>query len=505
MKKRKLTLINISIFFFLFSTLALNAEDKKLSLDECLKTAFEKNRRLEISKVQMQIAQNKYEQVLTSFYPIINAKLGGFYINKGYQFKTPGSTITLDPQFVDLQSTALAQSQLSLQGISPDTVGQDNYLAAFAATKSQIGSNISGLKVDEQVVDVTSKWTGTGSLDLIYPLYTGGKRRAYKKIQSLGVENAKTSNDQTVMDVIFDIKKLYYLSVMTGELVVTVNTLIDEMNVSLEIVEKSYKTDKNLEISKADYLKHKMAVEQVKLIKMQIEKNKRDLSRALAFVVGMEGNVGVIPKSADLSEFPLINLNLNDHDIESKVISFNPDWKNLERTINMQAENIKISKSEYSPTIALVGNLGFLENNKDLGNVLNIDQRNYTVGLVMEIPIFNGFLTKKKIAEKKLEMLALKSQSLLVKDALKMEVVNLLNQLASISNELKLEEDSFLLSLELIEAQNVAYNIDKKKWEDLLNAQTYSAFISAQISLMKFEKLVVQCKLNKLIGNEIIK
>jgi outer membrane protein TolC len=378
---------------------------------------------------------------------MINAKLGGFYINKGYQFKTPGSVIKLDPQFVDLQSTALAQSQLSLQGVSAETIGQDNYLAALSATKSQIASNIQGLNVEEQVVDVTSKWTGTGSLDLVYPLYTGGKRRSYKKIQQMGIENAKTSNDQTVMDVVFDIKKIYYLSVLSKELLVIVDTLIDEMNVSLEIIEKLYKTDKNLEISKADYLKHKMAVEQIKLIKLQIERNKRDLSRALAFVIGIEENEGVVPKSLDLSEFSIIAVDLKDRNIEDNIISFNPDWKMLEKNISMQEENIKISKSEYYPTIALIGNLGFLENNKDLGNVLNIDERNYTIGLVMDIPIFNGFLTKKKIAEKKLEMLALKHQSMLVKDALKMEVVNILNQMSSISNEIKLEEDSYLLSL----------------------------------------------------------
>jgi hypothetical protein len=80
-----------------------------------------------------------------------------------------------------LQSTALAQSQLSLQGVSAETIGQDAYLAQLNATKGLIASNISGIKVDEQVVDITSKWTGTGSLDLVYPLYTGGKRRAYKK------------------------------------------------------------------------------------------------------------------------------------------------------------------------------------------------------------------------------------------------------------------------------------------------------------------------------------
>jgi hypothetical protein len=78
-----------------------------------------------------------------------------------------------------------------------------------------------------------------------------------------------------MMDVVFDIKRLYYLSVLTGELQQIVSDLIEEMNVSLELIEKMYKTDKNLEISKADYLKHKIAVEQIKLIKLQIEKKQK--------------------------------------------------------------------------------------------------------------------------------------------------------------------------------------------------------------------------------------
>jgi hypothetical protein len=55
-----------------------------------------------------------------------------------------------------------------------------------------------------------------------------------------------------------------------------------------------------------------------------------------------------------------------------------------------------------------------------------------------------------------------------------------------------------------VDAETMAYQIDKKKWEDLLNAQVYRSFISAQLSLMKFERLVAQGDLNKLIGNEIL-
>jgi outer membrane protein len=153
----------------------------------------------------------------------------------------------------------------------------------------------------------------------------------------------------------------------------------------------------------------------------------------LAFVIGIEGDVNVTPKSVDLSEFAMLTLELNNIEIESKILSFNPDWKTLENSLTMQEENIKISKGDYHPTVALIGSLGFMDNNKDTGNVYNIDERNYTVGLVMEIPIFNGFITKKKIAEKRLEMQALNSQSLLVKEAIKMKVVNLLNQMLSLS------------------------------------------------------------------------
>jgi len=494
-----------SIFLlFCFGMSSVFAEDKTLSLEECLKIAFEKNRRLDISKVQVQIAKNRYEQVLSSFYPLISAKLGGFYINKGPQFKNPAINIALDPQFVDLQATAIAQSQLSLQGVTAATVGQDAYLAQLNATKGMITSNISGIQVDEQVSDITSKWTGTGSLDLVYPLYTGGKRRAYKKIQSVGVDNAQIANEQVMMEVVFDVKRLYYLSVLAKELHQIVSDLIEEMNVSLELIEKMYKTDKDLEISKADYLKHKIAVEQIKLIKLQIEKNRRDLAKALAFIIGIEGDDNVLPKSMELAEFAMLSLNLNNIQIEKKIISFNPDWKTLENALIMQGENIKVSQGDYYPTLALVGSLGFLENNKDTGNVYNIDERNYTVGLALEIPLFNGFLTKKKITEKRLEMQALNSQALLVKEAIRMKVVNLLNQISSLSNEMELEELSLKLSLDLVDAETMAYNIDKKKWEDLLNAQVYRSFINAQLLIMRFERLIVQGELNKLIGNEIL-
>jgi hypothetical protein len=57
MKRFKLIRQFIICIFLFFCMFGVIAEEKTLSLDECLKIAFEKNRRIDISKVQVQIAQ----------------------------------------------------------------------------------------------------------------------------------------------------------------------------------------------------------------------------------------------------------------------------------------------------------------------------------------------------------------------------------------------------------------------------------------------------------------
>ena len=168
------------IVLLALATLCLYA--KPLSLNEAISIALENNRHLKISKLAVDIAEAQYQQALSARYPQLTATVQATRMDEAPLFEMAGN-VALPPQ---------------LSG------------ALYAMT---------GTPMPSLPVSLDTKITGrdvmSSSLNVVYPLYTGGKIDALIKQanlnQTLQNEEARRSELEVIYDVKIDEAKSDYM------------------------------------------------------------------------------------------------------------------------------------------------------------------------------------------------------------------------------------------------------------------------------------------------------
>jgi len=100
--------------------------------------------------------------------------------------------------------------------------------------------------------------TARGTLEMTYPVYTGGKIEAIINQAKLNKELAKVSIIRSENDVVFDVKKYYYGYILTNELYEIVNKIYKNMDLSTQLAKDFLENSTTLKINRTDYLNAKL-------------------------------------------------------------------------------------------------------------------------------------------------------------------------------------------------------------------------------------------------------
>ena len=154
-----------------------------LTLGECIEMALEKNHLRPASLYAVTAAKAQYKQALSGHWPQFSTSSGYSIMDEAPNFIFPSLKMSLPP--VDL-------------GIFKMELGPIN--------------------VPEQDLKLMDNHNWLSSLRMTFPLYKGGLFSAYKKQASAGIKVAEAEARQTDLQIILDIKKYYYGSVLVQQL-----------------------------------------------------------------------------------------------------------------------------------------------------------------------------------------------------------------------------------------------------------------------------------------------
>lgn len=154
--------------------------------------------------------------------------------------------------------------------------------------------------------------------------------------------------------------------------------------------------------------------------------------------------------------------------------SHHADMMILKQRKELAGINMKLSRSEYLPTLTGYAAYSFISQCEDL-DMLKKDENWYKtslVGLKLSVPIFEGFRVKNKVGQNKIEINQLKLGLEDLKNELNTNYANALqkmntNKMAALKQQdnMKLAENIFLLT-------NEQYQQGLKSLTDVLNAQS---------------------------------
>ncbi len=403
-----------------------------LSLDSCRTLAIQNNKTLQMSSLKEEAAHWQRKSALTNYLPKVSA-VGTYQrtsreisllnddqkeslshmgsnmagaIGQGIQqgtaeFQQRLAALPTSPEFQALmqnpqvqailaQNPQLAQmlanpsmmQQLAAPYLQQASTAFNGMLTSMASMVDAAGQNI----IDAFRTD-TRNMTGAAVM-LTQPLYMGGKIRAYDHITRLAEEAAGVQHTVEEQDLLVGVDEAYWRIValqskkqLAESFLATVKKLDEDVE---KIITEGMAT-------KADGLSVKVKLNEAEVAMIQVN-NGLALSRmALAQICGLplDSEFTLADESRDLTTDALDSWALTAANADEAVktaMSQRAELQALDIAAEVKREQVKVSRSEYMPNLALTA--GYLVSNP---NVYNGFEKKFggmwSAGVMLKVPI----------------------------------------------------------------------------------------------------------------------
>lgn len=450
--------------------LSLTLCAQSLSLDDAIRIALENNRNLKISKTAIAIADAQYHQALSARYPQLTATASAMRMDEDPSFLMKGS-FTLPQEFTNglALSGAMTQDQItSILTSQPNT--NSNLLTTLGAVQSgSLPSQTIPLNMDVKQMD---RDLGVLRLDLMYPLYTGGKIDAIIKQATLNKSIQSEENRRSEAEVIYDVKRYYYGAMLAQKLSTETQNTLERMTMVKDLTETFYKGG-SLKVKKTDYLRTLTTVNMIESMNEEMLSNVELSKSALINATGLPWNSTI---TLTESEFTTPSFNQNLQSLVDDAYRFNPMINQLKLAIEVHGAKIDEASSAYLPSIALTANAQKLLNSYDAGVVDDTNRNSWTIGVGLKWNLFEGFRTDYAVQEAKLNKQTIQHKEVLLQEGLALQVKHAFLKIGQSQRQYNALNNAKISSAENADLNTRAYQEDMVETKDVIEAQIMETF-----------------------------
>ncbi|MGC8804446.1 MAG: TolC family protein [Candidatus Ratteibacteria bacterium] len=444
-KIRKLYLATILLLWLAGS--ALVSAQHPVTLEQAIDAALQRNPGIKAGESQIKEAQAKHVQAFSSYLPQADVQMKYFYTNN-----LPG--------MYPLAGTSVPV----LNGGVP--TGENIIMHPMAPYPN--------LDRDAMTTDV----------NIIYPLYAGNKRKNAVE-STLDLQNAYVQDlNETKAQTVLNVKTIFYNILFIDRLIRVNQEALVQLNEHLSMAEKALKEGMRSEF---DVLSFKNKIEEFKSKIIEIEENKKVAELALKNLMVLPDSteitcVGSI--SADSILFQLKVLSSTESMIHS---SYRMQYMNfMKQALDKKA---KIEAAENAPVLFAYGNY-HIYHGIDFPPFDASWRQGYVIGLGLKINLFDGNLSKGKVAEIKANIDKINSYQ----DGYSLKLTY--EKQKSLSNIESLHAQKISAISNLVVAKK-AYEIAKIAYEN--GVITNIELNDAQLNVIKAETLILNIDKNMLL------
>jgi outer membrane protein len=142
----------------------------------------------------------------------------------------------------------------------------------------------------------------------------------------------------------------------------------------------------------------------------------------------------------------------------------------LDKNREMQEIDLKRKQSMYLPTLTAYGRMGALAFNNDFGKAFNTWFGYASVGLRLNIPIWNSFRTPAQVKQAELTLLSLNENIKLTKASVELQQSNAETQWRNATNNLEVNRANMALAKQVLDVTELQMNKGVATLSDLLTA-----------------------------------
>ncbi len=470
-----------------------------MGLKECLRLAVEKNRRRPASEFGVAVAEAQHRQALAGYWPQVSVKGGYQRTDQAPNFVFPAGTMAIPAQTITTPAgtanVPLPPALAALFGLPPGASLPIDVPAQTITTQPQ------AFPIPEQNVRLMDPDSLMASLNATWLLYDGGWRKSLRQQSAAGLEAAKQESRRTELEITDSVTRMYYGAILAKQVQKLGEDTLARMEATLNLTETMYKEGGG-KVTKADFLDNKVMVETLRAMVAQLEKNQSMSQSALANTMGLSWQETIQPADA---EIPYETRDGELGEMVSTAYVFSPDWARLEAGVAAAEAAVRTARSGHYPKVALTGSLYTWWNSLDTGMATSVNRDGWTVGVGVELPLFDGFLTRNRVQEAKARQDQLKEQRFLLKDGIGLLVKDTFLGLTATRKSYQATADAMKAAEENRDLNTRAYQNELVETEKVIRAQLMEAVMTAQHLKTRFDHVALESQLNLIVGTEVWK
>ena len=468
-----------------------------LSVEDCLRIAMDKNHQRPASRFAVAMAEAQHRQALAGYWPQVNAKAGWFRLDEAPNFIFPAETMYVPPQTIAVPG-----------GTAAVTIPANAFGPGFPPTAVQMPVSFPGqsitttaqvFPIPEQNIKLANPENFTASGNLTWLLFDGGMRRGYRE-QALGaVEAAQAEVRRTDLEITDSVVRLYYGALLARQLRQVGEDTLARMEVTLELTESLYKNGAG-KVNKTDYLENVVMVETIRSTVAELAKNEAAAEAALAYTMGLSWNATVRPSAEEVPYQPFAG---NLDELVGTAYEFNPDWAKIEAGLRALGGAVTTARSGYYPKVAFTGELHRWWNSYTAGMATAENKAGWSIGVGLEIPLFDGFLTRNKVAEALARVAKLKEEKFLLHEGIGLQLRESFLALNAASKTYQAANRAMVAARENRDLTSRAYQSELVETEKVIRAQLFEALMTAQYLKARYDLMAIESQISLVVGKEI--
>jgi outer membrane protein len=457
------------------------AQVLQVDLQKCLDLALENNHRKPASQAALEAAEAQHQQALSSFWPQVSGRSAFTALKNDPNFVFPAETIPVPGQNITIPANAFGP------GFPPAPIPLNTPAGRF--------------EVPQQNVKLMDRRLLTSSLNVDFPLFTGGLRYAKVKQAKYGVEAARQDVRRTDLQVAYDVHRMYYGMQLARRLHQIAKDALARLEVTLELTERLYQHGSG-KVKKTDYLRNKATVEGVRTMVAGLASNEQLALAALLNTTGLDWDTKLEVKEEDIPYQPY---RAHLEEMITRAYLFNPDWNKLKAGLGAAEAKIMEARSGFLPKVMLTGSLIHLDNSYNQGVVSPNNRDNWSLGVLMEVPIFQGFLTHNRLKEAKANLRKMEEEKILLHEGIALQIKDVIYKLKQTQDQFKSAGEAMQAATDNRELNERAYQSELVETKDVIEAQIMESLFQAQFQKVLYDHVETRAKLNFLVGKEVNK
>ncbi len=457
------------LFILLFSPLLLAKTQyiETYSLNDCISTALQKHQSLRISDAQVMMAEALYTQAMSAYFPRLAANISASRADEDRTFDVQGS---------------FALPQNLANGLALINNGQP------------INSLPLNLKVK-----LFDRDLARASINLTYPVFTGLKRPAILGQAEKGVQIAEQGRRKTNLDIIRDVKKYYYAAQFALQMEQLANNTLERFKALEDLTEALYQSGTSLKVKKTDYLRTKTTTALTRSIANEASYARELAHEALGNAMGQPWDSSY--RLADSKQVETITAELQE--LVDAAKNFNPEVQQLRLAVQAAEHRITEAQSDYYPMIGIKASADKLWNGFDEGLVNNDNRDGWNISVGMQWNLFSGFETAGKVSHAKAHQRKLKSQRILLDEAMALQVKLQFLRIRSSAKQIQDTKTAAGFASENRQLNLRAYQQQMVETKDVIEAQLVESFAKSAYFRSRYKLEIALSTLEYLIGQNI--